>query len=125
VHDKGDSRHRTNLTPLPHIISCSPALQLEWSFRQIVPVPKVFYWELPSTHELPLKIRVWHWAAGCFQTLVTLGESAGEIVANLTGVNSSSFDYVTATMTDQDWATSENYRRNLAETKTNGSEAMM
>ena len=46
--------------------------------------------------------------------MTRFAEKAGEIVANMTGLNSSRFEYVTSTMTEEEW---EAARRNAQKQK--------
>lgn len=88
---------------------------LEWSVRKFVPIPKAYYWET-GNEDLALKIKIWHQVISRLGSALRAAEQIGETVANFTGLNSSTYDYVASTMTEEQW---ELARKNEEEEKAN------
>ena len=95
---------------------------LEWTVRKIIPIPKHYYWEDSaateniSLNELPIKLKVWHRSVAVMGSMVRFVDRLGQPVVNFVGLNNSRFDYVTSTMTQEDWDYSRRTvreRRNL------------
>mmetsp|Transcript_3717 Transcript_3717/g.5472 ORF Transcript_3717/g.5472 Transcript_3717/m.5472 type:complete len:184 (+) Transcript_3717:125-676(+) len=74
---------------------------LEWSARKVVPIPKKYYWDT-GNFDLPLRIKAWHRTVSALERLTHAAEKTGEVAANMTGLNSTRFDYVTSTMTEEE-----------------------
>mmetsp|Transcript_30037 Transcript_30037/g.36638 ORF Transcript_30037/g.36638 Transcript_30037/m.36638 type:complete len:196 (-) Transcript_30037:411-998(-) len=83
---------------------------LEWSARTLIPIPKAYYWDTKNEN-LPLRTKAWHQTVAALGSTLRVAESVGEVAANVLGLNSSRYDYVTDAMTEEDWARS----RQLAE----------
>ncbi|KAL3782969.1 hypothetical protein HJC23_003125 [Cyclotella cryptica] len=88
---------------------------LEYTFRRFVPIPKVYFWETADEsndfhQNLPIRVKLWHNTIYYLGVCLKKAESAGEIVANILGLNGGEFDYVTNTMTEEQWSQS---RRNV------------
>jgi hypothetical protein len=88
---------------------------LEYTFRRFVPIPKVYFWDTADesnyfNQNLPLRVKLWHNSIYYLGLCLKKAEAAGEIVANILGLNSGEFDYVTNTMTEEQWSES---RRNV------------
>lgn len=88
---------------------------LEYTFRRFVPIPKVYFWETADesndfNQNLPLRVKLWHNTIYYLGVCLKKAESAGEVVANILGLNSGEFDYVTNAMTEEQWSQS---RRNM------------
>lgn len=84
---------------------------LEWSTRKIVPIPQAYYWQT-GNYDLPTRVKAWHLSIYALGSLTRCAECVGGVIADLTGLNGSEFDYVTSTMTPEEWEIS---RRNLAQ----------
>mmetsp|Transcript_22697 Transcript_22697/g.46746 ORF Transcript_22697/g.46746 Transcript_22697/m.46746 type:complete len:225 (-) Transcript_22697:185-859(-) len=104
----------------------SPDLDpLEYTFRRLVPIPKVYFWETADQsnnhHEsLPFKIKLWHNTIYYLSLCLKKAEAGGEIIANIFGLNNSEFDYVMNAMTEEEWRMSrENVERRLEESRAN------
>ncbi len=78
-------------------------IQLEWTVRKIIPIPKAYYWET-GKEDLSFRTKAWHQTVAFLGRTTKFIEGIGEAVANLTGLNSSRYDYVTSTMTEAQWA---------------------
>ena len=72
----------------------------------MVPIPKAYYWET-SNYNLPFKIKAWHRSVDALGKIARFAESAGDVAANIAGINSSCYDYVTATITEEQWERSQ------------------
>ena len=59
-------------------------------------------------------MKLWHNTIYYLGVCLQKAESAGGIVANVLGLNSGEFDYVTSTMTEEQW---EQSRRNMEQRK--------
>jgi hypothetical protein len=94
---------------------------LEYTFRRYVPVPKAYFWETANEsnqfhQNLPLRIKLWHNTIYYLGVCLKKAEAGGEIVANVLGLNSGEFDYVTSTMSEEQWARSrESSERRIGE----------
>jgi len=76
---------------------------LEWSFRKIVPIPKSYFWDTKN-HDIPFKVKMWHHSIFILGKATRFVEKTGGIVADATGINSSRYEYVTSTMTKEEWS---------------------
>jgi hypothetical protein len=88
---------------------------LEYTFRRYVPIPKVYFWETADEsnefhQNLPFRVKLWHNTIYYLGVCLQKAESAGGVVASILGLNSGEFDYVTSTMTEEQWSQS---RRNM------------
>ena len=95
---------------------------LEYTFRRYVPIPKVYFWETANEsndyhQHLPFRVKLWHNTIYYLGVCLQKAESAGEMVANVFGLNSGEFDYVTSTMTEEQWNQS---RRNMEQRREEG-----
>mmetsp|Transcript_18757 Transcript_18757/g.27147 ORF Transcript_18757/g.27147 Transcript_18757/m.27147 type:complete len:180 (-) Transcript_18757:410-949(-) len=79
---------------------------LEWSVRKVIPVPKAYFWET-GNENLPTRTKMWHRTVGVLEKSARGLEKAGEFVANTFGFNASEYDYVTSTMTKEQWEASK------------------
>ena len=84
---------------------------LEWFTRKVLPIPKVYYWETEN-YEVPLRIKAWHRTVRVLGVALHTAESIGGFFANAAGLNSTRYDYVTSTMTEEQL---EEARKNAAE----------
>lgn len=75
---------------------------LEWSVRKTLPIPKVYYWET-GNENIPRKTKLWHHSVNVLSNALKVAEKAGGVIADVAGFNSTQYDYVTATMTDEQW----------------------
>lgn len=80
---------------------------LEWSARKLIPIPKAYYWDTQNEN-IPLKTKAWHHTVSALGSSVRFAENVGEVAANFLGLNTSRYDYVTSTMTDEDWERARN-----------------
>jgi len=80
--------------------------QLEWTVRKRISIPKAYYWDT-GNYDVPIKIKVWHYTISSLGCALRCAEKAGEFVANVIGINQSRYDYVTSTMTEEEWAAAE------------------
>jgi hypothetical protein len=88
---------------------------LEYTFRRYVPIPKVYFWETADEsnefhQNLSFRVKLWHNTIYYLGVCLQKAESAGGVVASILGLNSGEFDYVTSTMTEEQWSQS---RRNM------------
>ena len=88
---------------------------LEYTFRRFVPLPKVYFWETADEsneyhQNLPYRVKLWHNTIYYLGVCLQKAESVGGVVASILGLNSGEFDYVTSTMTAEQWSQS---RRNM------------
>ena len=74
---------------------------LEWTVRKVIPIPKVYYWD-SGNENLPRKIKAWHNAVFALEASVRKVEKAGEVIANVLGLNNSRYSYVLDTMTPEE-----------------------
>lgn len=79
---------------------------LEYSVRSVVPMPREYYWNT-GNFDIPVRTKVWHRTIAALGSIVRFFERTGEGVANVTGLNTSRFDYVTENMTDEQWERSK------------------
>ena len=75
---------------------------LEWSVRRVVSIPQKYYWET-GNYAVGFRTKIWHRTVGTLGFTLRVAEKVGEVLANITGINSSRYDYVTSTMTDEEW----------------------
>jgi len=102
---------------------------LEWTVKKIVPIPKAYYWTIPEKNDpsssaedmshsneldndgegqtprqsIPMKIKVWHNSICALAFAFHCAEKTGEFFANIMGLTKSRYDYVTSTMTEDEW----------------------
>ena len=81
---------------------------LEYTFRRYVPIPKAYFWDTADDSNdhhsnLPFRIKLWHRTIFYLGWCLKQAEAGGEMVANILGLNSGQFDYVTETMTEEEW----------------------
>jgi hypothetical protein len=94
----------------------SPELDpLEYTFRKLVPIPKVYFWETADQsneyhRNLSFRVKLWHTIIYFGGICLNKAELVGGAVASILGLNSGEFDYVTNTMTEEQWSQS---RRNM------------
>jgi hypothetical protein len=91
---------------------------LEWTVRKVIPIPKQYFWEAENvqTEELPIKLKVWHRSVAAMGSVVRFVDRLGKPVVGFFGLTNSRFEYVTSTMTEEDWEYSRRQvqeRRNL------------
>lgn len=84
---------------------------LEYAFRKYVPIPRAYFWDTASeandhNRNLPFGIKLWHRSIYYLGECLRRAEAAGEVVANVLGLNDGPFDYVTNGMTEDDMARS-------------------
>lgn len=82
---------------------------LEWTTRKLISIPKVYYWQT-GNYDVATRTKVWHYSIYTLGTMTRCAEYIGNCIADMTGLNSSQYDYVTDTMTPEEWEIS---RRNL------------
>lgn len=75
---------------------------LEWATRKILPIPRAYYWETEN-YQVPIKIKAWHLTIRALGVSLNVAERVGGFFANAAGLNSSRYDYVTSTMTEEQW----------------------
>ena len=92
---------------------------LEWMARKLIPIPKVYYWELEGREDqaldsrtLPWKLTLWHRSVAALVRVVRVTDHIGLGIARFLGLTASRFENVTSTMTPADW---EYSRREVAE----------
>ena len=71
---------------------------LEWTVRKVVPIPRVYYWDVvPDQAErasIPWKIRAWHSTiAGCCRVGNWMDRRVAQPIARGVGLTDSRFDY--------------------------------
>jgi hypothetical protein len=54
-------------------------------------MPKKYYWQEPRNDKLPTRTKAWHASIRALQGMVHAGESAGEVIANMTGLSHSEY----------------------------------
>lgn len=114
--DKDNSRSNDNPSQIPLPIEYQldevnlndPDMDpLEYTFRKYFPIPRAYFWDTASeanqqNQNLPLRVKLWHNAIYYLGRCLRAAEAGGEVVANILGVNSGPFDYVTENMTEQE-----------------------
>eukprot|EP00565_Helicotheca_tamesis_P000584 CAMPEP_0185727484 /NCGR_PEP_ID=MMETSP1171-20130828/3160_1 /TAXON_ID=374046 /ORGANISM="Helicotheca tamensis, Strain CCMP826" /LENGTH=205 /DNA_ID=CAMNT_0028396063 /DNA_START=107 /DNA_END=724 /DNA_ORIENTATION=+ len=75
---------------------------LEWTVRKLVPIPKAYFWETNNTN-VSTRTKMWHRTVATLANTARAFESAGGVVANVFGLYGSKYDYVTSTMTEEQW----------------------
>ena len=75
---------------------------MEWAARKVIPMPRKYYWET-GNEDLPTKTKAWHNTVYALGKATRFAESVGEVVANVLGLNQSRFEYVTSSMTEEEW----------------------
>lgn len=75
---------------------------LEWLVRKTIPIPKAYYWETGNDN-LPIKVKAWHQIVATLGAIVRFFDRLGQPVVNATGLRNSRFDFVTSTMTEEEW----------------------
>mmetsp|Transcript_22924 Transcript_22924/g.63896 ORF Transcript_22924/g.63896 Transcript_22924/m.63896 type:complete len:203 (-) Transcript_22924:327-935(-) len=96
-----------SLTALHEVDLTAPDMDpFEWTARKLIPIPKEYYWDNPDVteEELPTRLKLWHRTVGTLESIVQFTDNTvGKKVADLTGLSSQRFDYVTSSMTEADW----------------------
>ena len=59
---------------------------------------------MTGKEDLSFRTKAWHHTISFLGRTTRFLEGIGETVANITGLNSSRYDYVTSTMTEAQWA---------------------
>ena len=85
---------------------------LEYTVRKYIPIPKAYFWDTTNemneyNTQLPPRIKAWHYSIYYLGEVLKKAEAGGEIVANILGLNSGPFDYVTDHMTSEQMAQSQ------------------
>jgi hypothetical protein len=75
---------------------------LEWSVRKLVSIPKKYYWQT-GNYNVSMRTKLWHRTVGTLGLTLRAAERIGEVLANITGLNTSRFDYITNAMTEEEW----------------------
>lgn len=104
----------------------------EWATRKLIPIPKKYYWEHGESSDndtpavdpknLPLKLKLWHRSVAAGGSALRLVDRMGKPVVGFLGFSSSRFDYVTSTMTEQDW---ERSRQTVSERRKQQQESQL
>lgn len=71
--------------------------------RRFISIPRAYYWETGNA-DLPFSVKAWHVTVSFFGSTVRLAERLGFAVVGILGLNSSQYEYVTSTMTEDEWA---------------------
>ena len=79
---------------------------LEWSCRRVISIPKKYYWQTEN-YNVSVRTKLWHRTVGALGLSLKVAEKIGEVLANITGLNSNRFDYITDHMTEEEWAASK------------------
>jgi hypothetical protein len=84
---------------------------LEYTFRKYIPIPRVYFWDTAVTsindqHDLPRRIKLWHYTIYYLGEGLRIAEKGGEVVANVLGLNDGPFNYVTSGMTPEEMVAS-------------------
>jgi len=77
---------------------------LEWTVRRVLPIPKKYYWET-GNYQISTRTKMWHRAIGTLGFALKCAEKIGEVLANVSGINSSRYEDVTDFMNDEEWET--------------------
>ena len=93
---------------------------LEYTFPKYIPIPKVYYWDTTTSNnddddetirtnanELPMRIKLWHNSIYYLGICLQKAEAGGEVVANILGLNSGPFNWVTENMTRREMEQSQ------------------
>ena len=75
---------------------------LEWGIRKVVSIPKKYYWETKK-YDVSIKTKIWHRTVGTLGFTLRVAEKIGEVLANIAGINSSRFNYITDHMNEEEW----------------------
>lgn len=86
---------------------------LEWGVRRIISIPKQYYW-VSKKYNVSVRTKVWHRTIATLGVSLRIAERVGEVLANVTGLNSSRYEYVTTFMSDEEWETA---RKNADEAR--------
>ena len=92
---------------------------LEYAFRRVVPVPMEYYW-VTGNNQVPLRVKLWHNSIFYLGLCLQKAEAAGEVVANVLGLNDGPFSYVTETITEADMARSRAHIENRTAERNRG-----
>ncbi len=87
---------------------------LEWSVRSVLPIPKKYYWET-GNYNLSMKTKLWHHTVGTLGLTLRIAEKVGALLANITGLNSPRFDYITDHMSKEEWEEANKNAQDFAE----------
>ena len=86
---------------------------LEWGVRRIISIPKQYYW-VSKKYNVSVRTKVWHRTVATLGISLRIAERVGEALANVSGLNSSRYEYVTTFMSDEEWETA---RKNADEAR--------
>jgi hypothetical protein len=70
--------------------------------RKTISIPKSYYWET-GNYDVPIKTKVWHRSVQILGCGLHTAEAIGGFFANIMGLNSSRYSYVTDFMTKEEW----------------------
>merc|ERR1711862_485586 len=87
---------------------------LEWGVRKTLSIPKAYYWQT-GNYKVSMRTKLWHQTIYSLGALNRCAESVGECVANLSGLNSSEFSYVTDNLTEEEWEVARKEAKQRAE----------
>ena len=95
----------------PMVVDDDDMDPLEWMVRKVIPIPKVYYWDVvkeeSEQQQLPLKLRAWHSSISGFSKVGSwLDRRVAQPIAKTFGLTDSRFDFVTDHMTEEDLAAS-------------------
>jgi len=77
-----------------------------------MPIPRKYYWDAEN-YNISAKTKLWHNSVYALGRMTHFAESVGEVVAQVLGLNQSRYEYVTSTMTEEEWEEA----RQISETK--------
>jgi len=80
---------------------------LEWMVRKVIPIPQKYFWESPVNYDVSLKTKLWHRSVGAMGSMVRLTDRLGKPIVDNAKQSSGRFDYVTSTMTKEEWEESK------------------
>ncbi|GMH50559.1 hypothetical protein TrRE_jg10225 [Triparma retinervis] len=81
--------------------------------KRILPIPKKYFWErknpddpdeVDHTETLSFRTKLWHRSVAVLGKALYVAEYAGEIIAQVFGLNESRYQYVIDNMSEDDWA---------------------
>lgn len=77
---------------------------MEYTVRKVLPIPKKYFWETDrDPSQLPLRTKMWHRSVAVLGKMLYVAEYAGEVIAQVFGLNESRYQYVMDNMTKEDW----------------------
>ncbi len=83
---------------------------LEWSCRKVISIPKAYYWQT-GNYNVSVRTKLWHRTVGALGLSLRVAERIGEVLANITGLNSNRFNYITDHMSEEEWAAAKQRAR--------------